>query len=100
MSLLHTLISNAYSIKATDIGLNSGATDIGKVFNIVVKILSILIGSLSVIFIIVGGLQMVSSSGDPQRFRMGRESVIYACVGLVIAIGAYAIVSFVANGVK
>jgi hypothetical protein len=40
---------------------------------------------------------MVASAGDPKRFAQGRESVIYAVVGLIIAISAFAIVQFVGN---
>ena len=57
-------------------------------------------GSLAVIFIIVGGIQMAASAGDPKRFQRGRETVLYACVGLAIAISALAIVTFVAGSTK
>ncbi len=49
------------------------------------------------IFIIIGGLQMIGSAGNPQRFKMGRETVIYSIVGLGLAISAYAIVTFISN---
>lgn len=98
MTFLHFIVANAYSIKAQDIGLD-GPANLGTVFSDVVKLLTYLIGLLSTIFIIVGGLQMVSSAGDPQRFRMARETVIYSCVGIIIAIMAFAIVTFISNGV-
>jgi hypothetical protein len=59
-----------------------------------------LIGGLSVIFLIFGGLLMVLSAGNPARFERGRETVLYAVVGIVVAIGAYSIVFFVAAAVK
>lgn len=100
MSVLHTLISSAYSIKATDIGLDSGAHSIGDVFRIAIKVILVLLGFLSTIFVIVGALQMVASAGDPQRFRMARETLIYAAVGIAISVSAYAIVVFITNGLK
>lgn len=97
--MMHTLIANAYSISAKDIGIDGGPTNIYVLMATVTKTLMVLIGMLSIIMIIVGGLQIVSAAGSPQRFKQGRETVIYSVVGLVIAISAYGIVTFLAAGV-
>ncbi len=97
ISLLHT--AAAYSISAKDIGLDGGPTTIWGVMATVTKIAMTLIGMLSVLMVVVGGLQIVSAAGNPQRLKQGRETVIYAIVGVIIAISAYAIVSFLASGI-
>jgi hypothetical protein len=93
-------LADGYKIKATDIGINSGVHNLGDLFRVITQTGMILIGMLSVIFIIVGGLQMIGAAGSPQRFRQARETVLYAIVGLIIAISAYAIVTFVVSGAK
>jgi hypothetical protein len=95
MKSLISHLANAYSLKATDIGLPNTSDNIGDSMTRIVGILVYLIGGLSIIFIIVGGIQMVVSSGSPNRVAQGRETIIYAAVGLVIAIGSYAIVTFI-----
>ena len=59
-----------------------------------------LVGLLSVIFIIYGGLQIVLSNGSPQRYARARETLVYAVAGLVVSISAFAIVTLVTNNVK
>ncbi len=95
MMKLLFLLANPYSFKAQDIGLPTSTQNVGQGFTSVVSILIYLAGALAVIFLVVGGLQMVSSAGDPKRFAQGRESVIYAIVGLIIAMAALAIVNFI-----
>jgi hypothetical protein len=63
--------------------------------NIVLSI----IGAMSLLLIVVAGFRYVLSAGDPQKAAKARNGVIYALVGLVIAIAADAIVTFVVNRV-
>lgn len=57
----------------------------------------LLVGGLSVIFVVVGGLQYVLSAGNPQKTKQARETILYAVIGIVIASAAYAIVTFLAG---
>jgi hypothetical protein len=62
----------------------------------IANVLILLIGMLAVVFVIVGGLQIASSAGDPKRYKQGRDTLQYALVGVVLAIAAYAIVNGIA----
>ncbi|MBW4061189.1 hypothetical protein HJC99_01285 [Candidatus Saccharibacteria bacterium] len=87
---------NAYKVSPSGIVPVSNAyigTGITKIITVLLEI----VGYLSVIFIIVGGLMMVLSSGNPARFKTGREAVIYSVIGVIIAISGYAIVTFVSG---
>ncbi len=64
-------------------------------FRSVFNILSIVAGIIAVIIIIVGGVQMMTSDGDPQKFNSARNLMIYAVIGIVIVLFAQAIVSVV-----
>jgi len=61
----------------------------------VVNTLLFLIGALSVIMLIIGGFRYVVSAGDSSAIEGAKKTIIYALVGLVIALGALAIVNFV-----
>jgi len=54
-------------------------------------------GALAVIFIVVGGIFYVMSSGDPGRVRRAKDIITNSVVGLVITALAYTIVSFIAG---
>lgn len=61
----------------------------------IVGILLWAIGAISVIMIIVGGIRYVISAGDASQIKAARETILYAIVGLVLALSSYAIVYFV-----
>jgi hypothetical protein len=48
--------------------------------------------------VMAGGLQYVLSTGDPKRTQRAKETILYAIIGIVISLSAYAIVSFITNG--
>jgi cytochrome bd-type quinol oxidase subunit 2 len=56
-------------------------------------------GAVAVIIIIVGGLTYITSSGDSSRIKQAKDIILYAVIGLIVAILAYAIVHFVAGNV-
>jgi len=53
------------------------------------------IGALAVIYIIYAGIRISMSQGDPQTIAKSRQAIIFALVGLVVAVSAEIIVSFV-----
>ena len=61
----------------------------------VVNTLLYIAGILAGIMIIYSGLKMTLSAGDSGAVTKAKQTLIYAIVGLVIAILAYAIVNFV-----
>ena len=51
-----------------------------------------LLAAISVIMIIVGGIRYITSQGNQQQLQSAKNTVLYAVVGLVVAIAARAIV--------
>lgn len=66
----------------------------------VVSILSMVVGVLSVIMIVIGGLRYVLSAGDSNNTGAAKNTILYAVIGLVIALLAQAIVVFVISRVQ
>ena len=60
-----------------------------------VNIFLFAVGALSVIMLIWGGIRYTTSAGDSDKVQAAKNTVLYAIVGLVIAILAYAIVNMV-----
>jgi tellurite resistance protein TehA-like permease len=54
-----------------------------------------IIGALSVLFIVISGIRYMLSGGDPQRTARAKDGIIYALVGLALAMFAEGIVYFV-----
>ena len=54
---------------------------------------------VAVVFIIVGGVQYITSSGDTGKAMKAKNTIMYAVIGLVIALLAFAIVNFVLSNI-
>lgn len=50
---------------------------------------------VSVIMIMLGGFTYIMSGGEPQKIDAAKNTILYAIIGLVIAVSAQMIVSFV-----
>lgn len=61
----------------------------------VVNTLLFIIGAVAVVMIIYGGFSYITSRGESAGITSAKNTILYAVVGLVIAILAYAIVNFV-----
>ena len=57
------------------------------------------VGLLAVVFIIVGAIQYITSSGDAGKAAKAKNTILYAVIGLVVALLSYAIVYFVVDKV-
>lgn len=67
----------------------------GSIFNTIVNILLFLIGAISVIMLIYGGIRYTISGGDSGNVTAAKNTILYAIVGLIVAFLAYAIVNWV-----
>jgi type IV secretory pathway VirB2 component (pilin) len=56
------------------------------------------VGAIAVIVIVLAGLRLVFSQGNPQEAATARQALIYAVVGLFVSLSAEAIVTFVLKG--
>ncbi|PID31341.1 hypothetical protein CR983_01630 [Candidatus Saccharibacteria bacterium] len=73
----------------------TGGTSLNESFRIVTNMLLFLVGAISVIMLVIGAIRYTTSGGDQTRVTSAKNTIMYAIVGLVLAIVAYAIVQFV-----
>lgn len=52
-------------------------------------------GGLALLFIIIGGVQMLTAYGNDEKITAAKKTMTFAVIGLVIAILSYAIVSII-----
>ena len=80
---------------------NTGATgDVAK--DSIPEILRIVFGisgSIALLIIVISGLRYILASGDPARMAQAKKGILYAVLGLIIALSGYSIVTFVVRGV-
>ncbi|HSX48353.1 MAG TPA: hypothetical protein VLF41_02540 [Candidatus Nanoarchaeia archaeon] len=71
----------------------SGCTT--SIFQTVANTLIFIVGAIAVIMLIVGGLRYVLSSGDQAAVTGAKNTILYAIIGIIVAILAFAAVNFV-----
>lgn len=76
-----------------DAGGADGAA--GNLIQTIIKVLSWVVGAVSVIMIIIGGFRYVISGGDSSGVSGAKNTILYAIIGLLVVIFAQVIVSFV-----
>lgn len=78
------------------VGTFKAPTSFGSIGALVVGVINFalgLIGALSLLFIIIGGVRMVASAGNETAITAGKKTVTWAVLGLVVALLAYTIIA-------
>jgi Type IV secretion system pilin len=72
-------------------GLNTVSTVIGNAITFMLIITVI----LSLIYLILGGIMWINSGGDKQKVAAARTRIMYAIIGLVVALTSFFIVNVI-----
>ncbi|MBC7943258.1 hypothetical protein H7X68_02035 [Candidatus Saccharibacteria bacterium] len=67
----------------------------GGILTTITNTLLFIVGALSVIMIIIGGLRYVVSGGSSTSVTAAKNTILYAIVGLVVSFLAFAAINFV-----
>jgi hypothetical protein len=76
------------------ISLNSAT--IGAILTAVFTI----VGGMATLFLLVGAVRYVTSNGDQGQLTQAKNTILYAIVGIVVSLSAFAIVQFVVGQVS
>lgn len=69
------------------------------VFSRLTNTILLIVGLISVIMLVYGGLRYILSGGDSKKVTDAKNTILYAIIGLIISLLAFAIVNFVLNSV-
>lgn len=73
------------------------AKDIGKLINGLLTFVMVLAVLLVFLYLIMGGIEWITSGGDKQKTETARNKITAAVVGLVVLASSYAILLIVLN---
>ncbi len=74
---------------------NLTSTPLGSQIASVTNLMITAIGMVSVIMLIIGGFRYVLSGGDSKNTTAAKDTILYAIIGVVVALLAYSITNFV-----
>lgn len=64
---------------------------IGKIINSILGV----VGSLALLMFVYGGLTWMTSSGSADKVKKGRDTLLWAAIGLVVIFSAYGLTRFI-----
>jgi hypothetical protein len=79
------------------LNLTQNPQNVSKIVLALIEIALRIGGLVAVGFVIYGGFQFILSQGEPDKAASARRTIINALIGLIIAIMATVIVSFIAG---
>jgi hypothetical protein len=63
----------------------------------IINLMLFIVGILAIIMLIFGGIRYAVSGGDKNRVDNAKNTILYAIVGLIVAILGYAVVNWVVS---
>lgn len=75
-------------------GCNSNTDSLQSAITNILSAIIGVAGLVSVAYIIVGGIQYMTSSGDSSKTEKAKKTILYALIGLVVCALSFAIVNF------
>lgn len=72
-----------------------GTNNFNDVVTKVANFLQIIALPIAVIMVLIGAFQMMTSAGDPEKFSKGRNTILYAAIGVFVVLIAGGIVSII-----
>ncbi|MCC6639374.1 hypothetical protein IT409_02345 [Candidatus Falkowbacteria bacterium] len=91
---LHVFANKAHAVAlANPLGQNK--VDPNQIIGNIIKSGLSFLGIVALVMFLYGGLQMFFSRGDDKKIKQGRDTIIWAAIGLVVIFSSYALVSYV-----
>jgi len=53
-----------------------------------------LVGGLATLFLLIGAVRYITSNGDQGQMAQAKNTILYAIIGIVVSLSAFAIVQF------
>ena len=81
-------------------GGGSAKQDLPDIITTIINVMLFIAAALAVIMIIYGGIRYITAHGDEKQVKVAKDTIVYSVVGLIIAILAYALVTFIFDRFK
>lgn len=78
-------------------GSNMQIQSVGVLISGLINALLVIAALLAFVFLVLGGLQWITSGGDKAGMEGARNKITHAIVGLIVVAAAYAIMILVGN---
>ena len=75
--------------------INDGEGKLKETVSHVLTAIFGIMGIISAVVIIIAGIMYMTSAGDPGKVATAKKAILYAIIGLIVALSAFAITNFI-----
>lgn len=75
-----------------------GTSDINEMIARIINFVLSLVGSISLLMFVYGGMTWMTSGGAKEKIKTGRDIIVWSVIGLAVVFSSYLIVRFVITG--
>lgn len=86
---------SAKSDEQSDCLFGGGSCSGDGIFKTITNVLLFIVGAISVIMLIIGGIRYTISGGDSSQVTSAKNTILYAIIGIIVSLLAFAVVNFV-----
>jgi len=79
--------------------LGEGVVDPAVILGNIINAALGIVGSLALAVFVYGGFMWVTSAGNDEKIKKGKDMIMWASLGLALIFASYAIVTFVIRGI-
>jgi hypothetical protein len=90
-----TITKDVNSVQPSGLSTNLSAS-VKNIINVLIGV----IGVVAVVMLIIGAFQFVVSSGNADSTKKAKDTILFAVIGIVVALLSFAIVNFVLANIK
>ncbi len=72
-------------------------SELGGILNRIITFLFGLIGGITIIIIVVGGIRYILAGGDPKATMAAKQTITFALIGLIVVLLSVVIISIVGD---
>jgi hypothetical protein len=86
----------AVNLDTSPLPNSGGSGDVPSTFlGTLLQIVFAVTGSVALLMIVISGFRYIAASGDPTAVAKARSTILYAIIGLAVALTGFSIVTFV-----
>ena len=75
-------------------GCNKNKNALPTIITIILNSIIAVSGLVAVVFVVIGGINYITSTGDASKLEKAKKTILYATIGLVICALSFAIVNW------
>ena len=93
------LVCDGAGVDCSQGGVDGVGNTVHRLVGNVVNVIFGIVGVLAVLMMVLGGFQMMTSTGDPGKIKKGKDTIIWGIIGLCVTLFSYVIVNFVLTAI-